>query len=124
MRQIDEPAQRSHPSWHTLPALRPLRSLLLGLGVLVVLAACAAGPNPALGSGAEAAGFWLGLWHGFISPVTFVVSLFNDQVSVYEVHNSGNWYDAGFMGGVSTIFSSSARSGAYAAGLRRGREGR
>jgi hypothetical protein len=81
---------------------------LIGLGLLVlVLAACAAGANPQVGvaaEGGEAAGFWLGLWHGFISPVTFIVSLFNEEVSLYEVHNDGNWYDFGFVLGAGILF--------------------
>lgn len=52
----------------------------------------------------QLAGFWLGLWHGLISPITFLVSLFNDHVSIYEVHNNGGWYNFGFMIGVSVIF--------------------
>jgi hypothetical protein len=52
----------------------------------------------------QLAGFWLGLWHGLISPITFLVSLFNDHVSIYEVHNNGGWYNFGFMIGVSAIF--------------------
>jgi hypothetical protein len=31
---------------------------------------------------------------------TFVISLFNDNVNVYEVNNNGNWYDFGFFFGV------------------------
>ena len=77
-----------------------------------MLAACTAGPNTVahLGS-SRPAGFWLGLWQGLISPITFVVSLFNDHVNIYEVHNSGNWYNFGFMLGVSSAFSGAARSG-------------
>lgn len=86
------------------------------LGVLA-LSACAAGPNPALDTGTDPAGFWMGLWHGFISPVTLIVSLFTDDVSIYEVQNSGNWYDVGFMIGVSTIFGGGVGGGA--AGRRR-----
>jgi hypothetical protein len=70
------------------------------LFLALVLAACAAGPNPGVGSVAEngrVAGFWLGLWHGVITPITFVISLFNDGVNVYEVHNNGNWYNFGFV---------------------------
>ncbi len=92
--------------------------IAVGLVMMLALAGCAAGANPALAVGPEPAGFWLGLWHGIISPVTFLVSLFNDTVSIYEVHNSGNWYDAGFMLGISTVFSSTARSGAAAASRR------
>jgi hypothetical protein len=68
--------------------------VLVGVAALL-LAGCAAGANPAAGHGD--AGFWLGLWQGLILPVTFVISLFNDNVNIYEVANNGNWYDAGFM---------------------------
>ena len=78
--------------------------LVIGLITLVVvLAACAAGPNPELGS-SPAAGFLPGLWHGFISPVTFIISLFTNDVSIYEVHNDGNWYDFGFVLGAGILF--------------------
>lgn len=89
------------------------RSRVLLLGALaftvLVLAGCAAGPNDVSNAGvAEVAGFWQGLWHGLIIPVTFVVSLFNDHVSIYEVHNDGNWYDFGFMIGLGLLSSASA----------------
>lgn len=102
---------------HGRPSLRrrTLTTVGVGLGVLVVLAACAAGPNAALDTGPDPAGFWLGLWHGFIVPVTFVVSLFTDDVSIYEVQNSGNWYDFGFVIGVSAVFGGGGGGGARAA---------
>lgn len=77
------------------------------LTLLLVLASCAPGINPEVGSAAESgrvAGFWLGLWHGIIAPVTFVVSLFTDTVNLYEVHNNGNWYDFGFVLGAGILF--------------------
>jgi hypothetical protein len=52
----------------------------------------------------EVAGFFPGLWHGIISPVTFLISLFTEDVSVYEVHNDGNWYDFGFVLGAGILF--------------------
>ncbi len=96
-------------------------ALVLG-AALVVLTACAPGVNEAVGAGPGAAGFWLGLWHGLIAPVTFVVSLFTDTVNVYEVHNVGNWYDAGFVLGLSVAFAGPARSAG--AGRRRRRRAR
>ena len=48
----------------------------------------------------DAPGFWLGLVQGFIAPVTFVVSLFNHDVSVYAVPNNGGWYNFGFVLGI------------------------
>jgi len=59
------------------------------------------------------AGFWIGLWHGFILPFTFIISLFSD-INVYEVHNNGGWYNCGFFIGAAMILGGSA-SGASAA---------
>jgi hypothetical protein len=50
--------------------------------------------------GNQSAGFWVGLWHGIIAPVTFIVSLFVDGVSIYETNNNGRWYEFGFMLGI------------------------
>lgn len=44
-------------------------------------------------------GFWMGLWHGWSSPITFFVSLFKDDVTIYDVNNNGNWYNFGFVVG-------------------------
>jgi hypothetical protein len=75
-------------------------SLVAVVGSALLLSSCAAGPNPAAGTGEDPAGFWLGLWHGIILLVTFVISLFTNDVSVYEAANNGNWYDFGFVLGV------------------------
>ena len=82
--------------------------------VLTLLGACAAGPNAALDTGPDPAGFLLGLWHGFIVPVTFLVSLFTDDVSIYEVKNSGNWYDFGYVLGISAVLGGGGGGGARA----------
>jgi hypothetical protein len=92
------------------------------VAVVLVLTACAAGPNTAAQTDTgQLAGFWLGLWQGVISPITFIVSLFNSKVNIYEVYNNGNWYNFGFMIGVSAVFSSLARPGAAAGARRRAR---
>lgn len=80
----------------------------LAVVALALLGACAAGPNPGVDTstigGAGPYGFWWGLWQGMILPITFIVSLFTDSVSVYEVHNTGNWYDVGYVLGISLVF--------------------
>lgn len=89
---------------------RMARRALLVVALLLVTA-CAPGPNPEIGTAAQdgvVAGFWLGLWHGVIAPITFVVSLFTDEVTIYEVHNSGNWYDAGFFLGFGVLLGGGA----------------
>ncbi|HEY44020.1 MAG TPA: hypothetical protein G4O11_08575 [Anaerolineae bacterium] len=80
--------------------------LVIGLTVLSI-AGCTAGPNELVNSPDEegkVAGFWQGLWHGIISPITFIISLFSKTVHIYEVHNSGGWYNFGFLLGASIIF--------------------
>ena len=83
---------------------------ILVITILLILFSCAAGPNlmvkPNTSDG-KIAGFWLGLWHGIISPVTFIISLFNKNINIYEIHNNGGWYNFGFLFGVMIIFGSS-----------------
>jgi hypothetical protein len=76
--------------------------------LLLVTLSCAPGPNKlarSADSRGEVAGFWLGIWHGLIAPITFIISLFSEKVSLYEVHNSGGWYDFGFVLGAGLFLS-------------------
>jgi hypothetical protein len=91
---------------------RKLLPTILLVGVLLLLAGCTASPNPSVNTPApdgSPAGFWLGLWHGVILPITFVVSLFKASVGIYEVHNNGTWYNAGFV--IGAVFFAVARRG-------------
>lgn len=83
-----------------------LTLVLLVLLLLNILAGCAPGAKKSAGTASEhdAAGFWLGLWHGFIAPFVFVVSLFKSNLSIYEVHNNGLWYNFGYLCGVACFF--------------------
>ena len=65
----------------------------------LLLSACAATQQTAVVE-ATAPGFWLGVWHGFIFPVAFIVSLFMPEVALYAVPNNGGWYDFGFFVGI------------------------
>jgi hypothetical protein len=94
------------------------RLAVLFVLVAVLVAACAAGPNTDVAHTAQNAGFWPGLWHGLITPVTFVISLFTDHVNIYEVHNNGNWYDFGYVLGLMVTFGGAARSGGAASRAR------
>ena len=59
---------------------------------------------------ANPAGFWAGVWHGMIGPIMFVVSLFNPNVSMYEINNNGRWYEFGFLIGISGSVGGSGAS--------------
>jgi branched-subunit amino acid permease len=87
-----------------MKALFPLIAITL---TILVISGCVAGPNEMVNTpdeGGQIAGFWQGLWQGFISPFTFLISLFSETVHVYDVHNNGNWYNFGFLLGASIIF--------------------
>ena len=83
-------------------------TLTLTLGLVLMLAACAAGFNESVDvvrpDTDVLSGFWRGLWHGIISPITFIISLFTENVNIYEVYNSGGWYDFGFVLGAGILF--------------------
>lgn len=83
--------------------------LALCLCLCLFFAGCVAGPNPAVYTMAVdggQAGFFMGIWHGFIVFLTFIISLFTNDVTIYEIHNSGGWYDFGFMIGSGLFFGS------------------
>ena len=86
-------------------AFRP-RYAALAAGALA-LSACAATQDPAAVA-PSAPGIWLGLWHGFIFPVAWIVSLFTDKVAIYAVPNNGGWYDFGYFLGI-VVFGVGAR---------------
>lgn len=80
--------------------MRQTVALACLLAMMMALLSCAPGANhleKTPREGGKVAGFWLGLWHGLISPVTFVISIFTPNVRFYEVHNNGSWYNFGFV---------------------------
>ena len=87
-------ARASHPAAFVL------------LPALLALAACAQQVGSAVKPGAP--GFLLGLWHGFIFPVAWVLSLFMPDVAIYAVPNNGGWYDFGYFLGI-VVFGVGAR---------------
>ena len=82
---------------------------LLALPMTLVLAACAASQD-AGAVAPQAPGFLLGLWHGFIFPVAWIVSLFVHKVAIYAVPNNGGWYDFGYFLGI-MVFGVGAKGG-------------
>ncbi len=76
--------------------------LLVVILCLLLFTSCTAGDvkftheNPA--------GFLYGLWHGMLSVISLIVHLFNENIKVYEVNNSGGWYDFGFLLGTICVW--------------------
>jgi hypothetical protein len=82
---------------------------LLAFMLLALFLATGCAPTPELFADrpeieGDVAGFWKGLWHGFIVLFTFIVSIFTDNVGIYESHNNGNLYNLGFVLGVMIFF--------------------
>ena len=92
------------------------KTIKIGLLILctsVLLMSCADSVEVQKCISTEEAGFWYGLWHGWIFVISFIWSLFDDSVSVYAVYNNGGWYDFGFLlglgsalGGSTTVYKS------------------
>jgi hypothetical protein len=80
--------------------------LLVILLTIVTLSGCMPNSNQYIDHN-TGAGFWMGLWQGWIAPISWLCSLFSDNINVYEVHNNGGWYNFGFCLGASIIFKSS-----------------
>ncbi len=80
--------------------MKNLTFIGLALLVITLLTGCADAVNvsPCL-KDVELVGFWHGVWHGMISQVAFVGSLFSDDIAIYAVNNNGIFYNFGFVGG-------------------------
>lgn len=76
--------------------------------LLLLLTSCL--PGEMMEDRGRPAGLLLGIWHGWVAPVSLIISLFRDGVRIYETVNTGWWYDFGFyiaiiggFGGLSLI---------------------
>jgi hypothetical protein len=89
---------------------RILPMLLMFTAMALILTACAESVPVEDCVSDEPYGFFGGLWHGIIAPVSFVFSLFDDDVAMYAVNNSGGWYDFGFVLGAGILFGGSGKA--------------
>ncbi|MCE5256980.1 MAG: hypothetical protein LLF89_09070 [Spirochaetaceae bacterium] len=68
--------------------------LLLMILAAMLLTACL--PGDGKRTPEHPAGFFVGIWHGWIAPVSLIFGIFNGNTRIYEVNNTGWWYDFGF----------------------------
>lgn len=80
--------------------MKRLATFLPTLALAATLSACATQLPAAVAHAPATPGFLLGVWHGFIFPVAWVLSLLYPEVAIYAVPNDGGWYDFGFFVGV------------------------
>jgi hypothetical protein len=74
--------------------MKKAQIVLLYAIIIVVFAGCF--PGGGTYSPVDRAGFFTGVWHGWIAPISLIVGLFSDGVRIYEPYNTGWWYDFGF----------------------------
>ena len=82
--------------------------LAAAFAVMASLTACAT--QVASEVSPQAPGFLFGLWHGFIFPVAWFLSLVMPEVAIYAVPNNGGWYDFGYFLGI-CVFGVGANRG-------------
>lgn len=90
--------------------IRIAKMTLLATVIIVLFTGCAESIPVDQCIDKEPYGFWGGLWHGIIAPVSFLFSLFKDDVAMYAVNNSGGWYDFGFVLGAGILFGGGGKA--------------
>lgn len=85
-----------------------MKRIVLALLVLVIAGLLLTGCFPGDGTHTEEnpAGFFWGIWHGWVAPISLVLGFFQENIRVYEVLNSGWWYDLGFYAAIISGFGS------------------
>ncbi|MCX8009989.1 MAG: hypothetical protein N3A61_02455 [Ignavibacteria bacterium] len=73
-----------------------MRIALLSLLVIITVSFVSCFPGDMNYTTKSPAGFFTGIWHGWIAPISLIVGLFKDGIRIYEVNNTGWWYDFGF----------------------------
>lgn len=68
--------------------------ILLMVSLLVIMTGCV--PGDGTYTAQKPAGFFWGVWHGWIAPVSLIIGLFNKNIRIYELNNTGWFYDLGF----------------------------
>jgi hypothetical protein len=80
------------------------KSIVFVAGLALLISGCAPGTETYV---EEQAGFFSGIWHGWIAPIAIIWHfVFDDSVRVYETNNTGIWYDVGFYMAIISGFGS------------------
>ena len=68
--------------------------IIMSLVIMAFFSGCI--PGDGKHTADRPAGFFWGVWHGWIAPISLIGGIFNKNLHVYEVMNKGWWYDLGF----------------------------
>lgn len=70
-------------------------ALLLLLLLAIFLSGCL--PGDGTNTANKPAGFLWGIWHGLIAPISLIISLFKENIGIYELANNGWQYNLGYL---------------------------
>jgi hypothetical protein len=71
-----------------------MRRWFCGLVLLLAVGGCL--PGDGMSNELDPAGFFSGIWHGWISPIALVIGFFSPDIRIYEAYNTGWWYEFGY----------------------------
>lgn len=73
------------------------RLVIFGVTALL-LASCATSVDSTacIDTGESVGGFWWGIWNGMTIGFSLIGSLFDSDISIYDVNNKGGLYDLGY----------------------------
>ena len=80
--------------------------LLILMFTLFMVTACI--PGNGVNNPDNKAGFFWGIWHGWMAPISLLIRIFvkNAGLRIYEVHNTGFFYDLGYYIAIVSGFGS------------------
>lgn len=80
--------------------------ILISIGAVILLTLTGCVPGDGTYTSARPAGFFWGIWHGWIAPISLIIGLYNKNIRIYEVVNTGWGYDFGFYVAIISGFGS------------------
>lgn len=72
------------------------KAVLISLMIILLLTMSGCVPGDGTYTAEKPAGFFWGIWHGWVAPISLIIGLFNDSIRIYEINNTGWFYDLGF----------------------------
>ena len=90
--------------------IKKVSKMVMVLFLFVLFTSCADAISVEKCLNDELYGFWGGLLHGIIAPISFIISLFKEDVAIYAVNNNGGWYDFGFVLGAGILFGGGGKA--------------
>ncbi|MCX7874573.1 MAG: hypothetical protein N2321_00240 [Melioribacteraceae bacterium] len=69
-----------------------MKKYFLFIVIVLVITSC----MPGTYTSKNPAGLLTGIWHGWIAPISLILGFFNNNIRIYEINNTGWWYDFGF----------------------------